>query len=114
MFNAQKIATVTGLVGSLAVLCLGAGQASAGGLPSGCGSAAESGAVCVQKNDSHVDKDGTHVIQQNQGCSSVDRPNVMFPADEASGKGSVSTGQDIDCSNKAELPKGFKKPHVDF
>ncbi|MEV7241763.1 hypothetical protein AB0N92_11015 [Streptomyces sp. NPDC093248] len=114
MFSARKIATASGLAGSLAALCLGAGQAHAAGLPGGCQSTAQGGTVCVQKNDSRVDKDGTHVIQQKQDCSTVDRPNVIFSGGEATGEESASTGQVVDCSNTAKLPKGFKKPHFDF
>ncbi|MGW5369110.1 hypothetical protein ACWER6_27735 [Streptomyces sp. NPDC004009] len=114
MFNTQKTAVVSGLVGSLAALCLGAGQAYAGGAEGSCGGAAHSGAVCVQKNDSHVDKDGTRVVRQSQSCSPADRPNVVFSGDEAGGEAPARTGQVIDCSNTAELPKGFRKPHVDF
>ncbi|MEU1461486.1 hypothetical protein ABZ467_12485 [Streptomyces sp. NPDC005727] len=114
MFTAQKMATVSGLVGSLAALCLGAGQAHASGLPGGCQSTAQGGTVCVQKNDSRVDKDGTHIIQQKQDCSPADRPHVMFSEGAVTGEESASTGQVVDCSNTAQLPKGFKKPHVDF
>ncbi|MGW4436791.1 hypothetical protein ACWELO_13655 [Streptomyces sp. NPDC004596] len=114
MFNAQKTAAVSGLVGSLAALCLGAGQAYAGGPQGGCGGTAHGGTACVQKNDSHVDKDGTRIVRQSQNCSPADRPNVVFSADEAADEPPARTGQVIDCSNTAELPKGFKKPHVDF
>ncbi|MGV9903751.1 hypothetical protein ACWDU8_14925 [Streptomyces sp. NPDC003388] len=114
MFNAQKTAVVSGLVGSLAALCLGAGQAYAGGVEEGCGGTVHSGAACVQKNDSHVGKDGTRVVRQSQSCSPADRPNVVFSGDEAAGGTPAQNGQVIDCSNTAELPKGFKKPHVDF
>ncbi|WP_250403299.1 hypothetical protein [Streptomyces cellostaticus] len=114
MFTTQRIATVSGLVGSVAALCLGAGQAHAHGLPGGCHGTAPGGTVCVQENDSHVDKDGTHVLRQKQDCSTVDRPHVVFSADEITGEESASTGQVVDCSNRAELPKGFRKPHIGF
>ncbi|MGW7420028.1 hypothetical protein ACWGJB_08170 [Streptomyces sp. NPDC054813] len=114
MFTRQKIATVTGLVGSLAAICVGAGHAYADGHSSDCKTNAQGDTVCVRKNEIHSDKDGTHIIRQTQNCETTDRPSVVYPEDGVLGSGSTSAGPEVDCSNTAELPKGFKKPHIEF
>ncbi|MEU3519193.1 hypothetical protein ABZ770_28625 [Streptomyces sp. NPDC006654] len=114
MFPSRKIATVSGLLGGLAVLCVGAGHAYADPSPADCRTTAQGGTVCVRKSETHVDKNGTHVLKQAQDCSTSDRPQVLFPGDQAAGDGSAAVGEVVDCSNKAELPKGFKRPHIEF
>ncbi|MFK0157512.1 hypothetical protein ACIQVL_13465 [Streptomyces sp. NPDC090499] len=114
MFTARKIATVSGLVGSLAALCVGAGHAYADPAPGDCRTTAQGGTVCVHKSETRIDKNGTHVLKQAQDCSTSDRPRVVFPDDQLVGEGSHGVGEVVDCSNKAELPKGFKRPHVEF
>ncbi|MFD3585053.1 hypothetical protein [Streptomyces sp. NPDC058683] len=114
MFTRQKIATVTGLVGSLAAICVGAGHAYADGHSSDCKTDAQGDTVCVRKSEVHTDKDGTHIIRQTQDCSTTDRPSVVYPEDGLMASGSTEAGPVVDCSNTAELPKGFKKPHIAF
>ncbi|KOV64994.1 hypothetical protein [Streptomyces sp. MMG1121] len=114
MFTARKIATVTGLVGSLAVFCVGAGHAYAEGPKGSCKSTEQGGTVCVHKTETRIDKNGAHVIKQAQDCSTSDRPRVVFPEDTLVGGGSASVGPVVDCSNTAKLPKGFRKPHIEF
>ncbi|MFB7494541.1 hypothetical protein ACFC09_07500 [Streptomyces sp. NPDC056161] len=112
MFTPRKIATVTGLVGSLAAFCVGAGHAYAYGPSGDCKTAEQGGTVCVHKSETRTEKGGTHVIKQERDCSTADRPRVVFPDDQLAGGGSASFGQVVDCSNTAKLPKGFKKPHI--
>ncbi|MDO0927941.1 hypothetical protein QQY24_21960 [Streptomyces sp. TG1A-8] len=112
MFSPQKMAAVSGLVGSLAALCLGAGHAYADGPSGDCRITAQGDTVCVRKNETHTDKDGTHVVEQVQDCSTGERPHVVYPEDRLVGDGSTSVGPVVDCSNTTKLPKGFKKPHV--
>ncbi|MFE9607812.1 hypothetical protein [Streptomyces sp. NPDC006012] len=114
MFTSRKIATVSGLIGSLAAFCVGAGHAYAHGPSDDCKSTEQGGTVCIHKSETRIDKDGTHVVKQEQDCSMADRPRVVFPEEQVMGGGSASVGQKVDCSNTAKLPKGFKKPHVDF
>ncbi|MFF9085563.1 hypothetical protein ACF1BE_03885 [Streptomyces sp. NPDC014991] len=111
MFSPQKIATVSGLVGSLAIICLGGAHAYAEGKPDDC-KTSEQGTVCVHKSETYTDQDGTHVIKQTQDCSTTDRPSVVDPENGLVGGGSTHVGPVVDCSNKAELPKGFKKPQI--
>ncbi|MEU3858361.1 hypothetical protein AB0F03_13480 [Streptomyces sp. NPDC028722] len=113
MFSPQKIATVSGLVGSLALICLGGAHAYAEGKSDDCKSG-EQGVVCIHKSETYTDKDGTHVIKQTQDCSTTDRPSVVDPGNGLVGSGTTTVGPVVDCSNKAKLPKGFKKPHTAF
>ncbi|MFF4751448.1 hypothetical protein ACWD5R_05645 [Streptomyces sp. NPDC002514] len=113
MFTPRKIATVTGLVGSLAAFCVGAGHAYAYGPSGHCKSTEQGDTVCVHKSETRIDEDDTHVVKQEQNCSAADHPRV-FPEDQLTGGGSARVGRDVDCSNTAKLPKGFKKPHVEF
>ncbi|MFF7753656.1 hypothetical protein ACFZCP_31495 [Streptomyces sp. NPDC007971] len=115
MFSRQKMATVSGLVGSLAVVCGGAAQAHAGEYPSDCRSTGLWETVCVRKSESlHTDKDGKRVVKQTQDCSTVDRPRVVFPEDSLLGGGSQKVGAVVDCSNRVPLPKGVKVPRPKF
>ncbi|QOV47736.1 hypothetical protein IPT68_23400 [Streptomyces chromofuscus] len=108
------MATVSGIVGSLAAICVGAGHASADGRSGNCESTVQGGTVCIRKSETRMDKDGEHVIRQEQECSTTDRPNVVFRDDQLLGGGSAGVGPVVDCSNTAKLPKGFKKPHVEI
>ncbi|MFE0206537.1 hypothetical protein [Streptomyces sp. NPDC058985] len=110
MFTPRKIAAISGIVGSLAAaLCAGAGHAYADGGADDCESR---DGVCVRKSETRIDKDGEHILRQDQSCSTTDRPNVVFQEHQLLGDGgSASAGPVVDCSNTAKLPKGFKKPH---
>ncbi|MET7457109.1 hypothetical protein ABZT03_35570 [Streptomyces sp. NPDC005574] len=112
MLFSQKAAVSAAFVGSLAAICLGAGHAHAAGNQGDCPTAKE-GVTCVQKSETYVDKDGTHVIKQDQQCSTVDRPHVVTQQDQLLGSESEPTkvGPVVECSNTAKLPEGFKKPH---
>ncbi|MFE1194889.1 hypothetical protein [Streptomyces olivaceoviridis] len=114
MFSLQKIATVSGLVSGLALVCVGAGHAYADANPGGCKTTAQGGTVCIRQSETRTDEDDTHTLKQEQNCSTADRPRVMFSEDELTGGGSTSVGQAVDCSNRAELPKGFKKPQIEL
>ncbi|MEV6111365.1 hypothetical protein AB0L59_02340 [Streptomyces sp. NPDC052109] len=114
MFTARKIATVSGLVGSLAAFCVGAGHAYADGPSDGCKNTEQGGTVCVHKNETRTDKDGAHVLKQTLDCSTSDRPRVVFPERQMLDSESSGVGQTVDCSNTEKLPKGLKKPHFWF
>ncbi|MET9071996.1 hypothetical protein ABZX95_07355 [Streptomyces sp. NPDC004232] len=114
MFSPRKIATVSGLVGSLAVFCVGAGHAYAEGPRGDCRTTEQGSTVCVRKTESRSDKDGKHVLQQAQDCSTEGRPRVVFPDGPLMDGGSASVGPVVDCSNTAKLPKGFRKPHIEI
>jgi hypothetical protein len=112
MVTPQKIATVSGLVGTLAAICVGAAHAEAN--PGNCQNTPQGGSVCIRKSETHTDKDGSHVLRQEQDCSTTDRPRLVFGEGGLTDGGSASVGQVVDCSNKADLPAGFSKPQVDF
>ena len=95
-------------------MCVGAGHAYADAEPGECQTAAQGGTVCIRKSETRTDKDNTHTLRQEQNCSTADRPRLVFSEDELTGGGSADVGQVVDCFNRAELPKGFKKPHITF
>ncbi|WP_328555064.1 hypothetical protein [Streptomyces sp. NBC_00358] len=111
MLFSQKTAAVAAFAGSLAAICLGTAHAE--GNPGACPTSAQSDVVCVQKNETYVDKDGTHVINQDQKCSTKDQPHVVTQQDQLLGSESApaKVGPVVECSNTAKLPAGFKKPH---
>ena len=114
MFSRQKIATVSGLIGGLAVICVGgAAQAYTDGSPGNCRTTEQGDTICVKKSETvRKDKKGTYVIKQTQSCSTTYRPNLVTPEDGWLNKGSSKVGPTVDCSNKTPLPKGFKRPTI--
>src|SRR3954454_15914202 len=112
MFTAQKIAAVSGLVTSLAAICLGAPYAYAD--DGNCAMTAQGDTVCIRKSETQIDKDNGHILEQKQDCSASDRPNVVDWQDQMLDRGTTSVGPVVECSNKATLPKDFKKPHIEF
>lgn len=115
MLSRQKIAAVSGLLGGLAVMYVGAAQAYADESPGDCKSSAVGETTCVKKSETvHVDKGGRYVIKQTQDCRTTEQPRVVSPEDEASNTGNTKVGPVVDCTNKAQLPEGFKPPHFEF
>ncbi|WP_369247477.1 hypothetical protein [Streptomyces sp. R41] len=115
MFSRQKIATVSGLLGSLAVIYVGAAQAYADEPPGDCKSSALGETTCIRKSETvHIDEDGRIVVKQMQDCETTDRPRLVGPDNDLLNTGSTKVGPVVNCSNKAQLPKGFKRPHFDF
>ncbi|GHD99113.1 hypothetical protein [Streptomyces alanosinicus] len=120
MFTPQKIATVTGLVGSLAVICVGAAHAHADGPKGDCRTTAQGDTVCVRKSEVRIDKRGKHILKQAQDCAVIDRPRVVGPDDDLLAGGAKNVGPVVECDNVVKVPKGFKgfkgfkKPHIRF
>ncbi|MFG2359659.1 hypothetical protein [Streptomyces sp. NPDC048521] len=114
MFSSQKTATVAALVGGLAALCIGAGHAYADEKPDDCQTTEQGGTVCIRKSETYIDKDGKHVVKQDQDCSTTDRSRVEFQEDRLLGGESSPDRPVVDCSNTAKLPEGFKKPHIEL
>ncbi|MER5545676.1 hypothetical protein ACWDBD_37890 [Streptomyces sp. NPDC001118] len=112
MFTRQKIATVTGLVGSLAVICVGTAHAHTVDPKGDCKSTAMGDTICIHKSETRTDQHGKHVIKQAQDCSVVDRPRLVGPGDDLLAGGSKNVGAVVTCSNELKLPKGFKKPQI--
>ncbi|MFG2604821.1 hypothetical protein ACGFT2_14920 [Streptomyces sp. NPDC048514] len=113
MFSAKKTAAVGALVTGLAAIIVGTGHAYADGKSGGCENTAQGDVVCVKKSETYIDKDGTHIVDQQQDCSTIDRPHVVFNDDPVLEGESTSRGGVVECSNTAKLPDGFKKPHID-
>lgn len=112
MLFSQKTAAAAAFVASLAAICLGATHANAEGISGGCPTTVQEDVMCVQKGEEYIDKDGTHVIKQDQKCSTTDRPHVVMQQDRLRGSEPVKEGPVVKCSNTAKLPEGFKRPHI--
>ncbi|MGW1545172.1 hypothetical protein ACWCPM_34030 [Streptomyces sp. NPDC002309] len=113
MFTPRKLATVSAIVGSLAAISVGAGYAHADGRADDCDSTTD--AVCIRKSETHVEKNGEHIIKQQQACTTVDRPNVVFREHQLLGDKpeAADTGAVVDCSNTAKIPEG-SRPRFNF
>ncbi|MFE5816789.1 hypothetical protein [Streptomyces sp. NPDC056479] len=115
MIGRQKIATVSGLLGALAVIYSGAAPAYADDPKGHCTITAQGDIVCIKKSEVvHKDKRNGYVVQQKQDCSTVERPRFAGSDERLVGGGSVSSGPVVECNNRAELPKGVKLPKFDF
>ncbi|MFG2553179.1 hypothetical protein [Streptomyces sp. NPDC048581] len=115
MNGRQKFATVTGLLGALAVIYGGAAPAYADDDPKGeCTITAQGDIVCIKKSESiRKDKRG-YVVKQAQDCQVVEHPRFTFPEGAMLNDGSLQSGPVVECSNRAKLPKGYKAPTFKF
>ncbi|MCF1599601.1 hypothetical protein [Streptomyces muensis] len=115
MNGRQRIATVSGLLGALAVIYSGAAPAYADDPKGACTFTDQGDIVCVKKSEVvHNDKRHGYVLQQRQDCSTVERPRVVGPREHMMNGGSVKSGPVVECNNTAKLPKGIKIPKFDF
>ena len=115
MNGRQKIATVSGLIGALAVLYGGAAPAFADDSKGVCTITSQGDIVCVKKSEVvNKDKRNGYVLQQKQDCSTTARPRVITADGRVGREGSVESVPVVECNNEAELPKGFKLPKFDF
>ncbi|GEC07245.1 hypothetical protein SSP24_49000 [Streptomyces spinoverrucosus] len=115
MIGRRKIATVSGLLGALAVIYGGATQAYADEPSGECTLNGQGDIICVKKSEVvHKDKDGKHVIKQKQNCETIERPRFVFSDGHLLNGGATKVGPEVECSNKAELPKGYKLPEFKF
>jgi len=110
MFSRQKIAAVSGLVGSLAVIYVGAAtHAYAEGPKGECRTTAEGDVVCIRKSETiRKDKDGKYFIKQTQDCETADRPRLVLPEEGMLTNSSTEIGPKVECSNSADTPRGFQ------
>ncbi|MGW0737045.1 hypothetical protein [Streptomyces sp. NPDC002851] len=71
--------------------------------------------TCMRQSKTvHTDKHGRYVIKQTQECATTSRPHLPLPNDNALSTGAKKIEPIMDCSNKVQLPKGFKRPHFAF
>jgi hypothetical protein len=115
MFSRKKIAAVSGLVGSIAVLYVGGAQAYADDSSGDCKTTAAGETTCVHTSEVvHKNKRGTFVVKQDQKCSTTYRPQLVLADDEMLTRpGTTEVGPKVECSNTTPVPKGVKPPHVE-
>ncbi|EGX60320.1 hypothetical protein SZN_08229 [Streptomyces zinciresistens K42] len=109
------MATVSGLVGALAVICGGAAPAYADDTKGACTISDQGDIICVKKSEVvRKDKDAGYVVRQKQDCSTTERPRFILPNTQAASDGKTQSGPSVECNNRAELPKGVKLPKFKF
>ncbi|MFE9021988.1 hypothetical protein ACFYNL_25995 [Streptomyces sp. NPDC007808] len=115
MIGRQKIATVSSLIGALALVYGGAAQAHADDDKGACTISAQGDIVCIKKSETiRKDKRGGYVVKQKHDCETTERPRFTFPEGHLLNDGSTDSGPVVDCSNKTKLPKGYKLPKFKF
>lgn len=115
MIGRQRIATVSGLLGALAVLYSGAAPAYADDPKGDCTISEQGDIVCIKKSEIvHKDKRGKYVVKQKRDCETIERPRLAYPEGNLLNGGNVKSGPVVGCSNKTDLPKGFKLPKIKF
>lgn len=115
MIGRHKIATVSGLLGALAVIYSGAAPAYADDDSKGaCTITAQGDIVCIKKSELVRKDKRRSVVKQAQDCQIIERPRFTFPEGTMLNDGSLHSGPVVECSNRAKLPKGFKVPKFKF
>jgi hypothetical protein len=115
MLSRKKIAAVTGLLGGLALACVGVAQAYDGATTRECTTDSQGTVSCVhvQKSDtSYTSEDGTTHVSQSQNCSVRSKSRVERPEGSTGQQGTTEVGSRISCGNKAGAPKGIVMPHI--
>ncbi|UQA95035.1 hypothetical protein [Streptomyces halobius] len=106
MFSQKKIAVVSGILGGLAMTCVGAGHAYAGGSQADC-ARGSMGSTCIDENEVvYTSKKGDRVVKQHKNCSSNSRQRVVWPQSGLLSPGASKLGPVVNCSNHTPLPKG--------
>ncbi|MDC0770282.1 hypothetical protein [Streptomyces sp. HD] len=115
MIGRQKIATVTGLLGALAVIYSGAAApAYADGDSKGaCTITTQGDIVCIKKSEKVIKDKRGYAIKQAQDCEVTEHPRVAFDGRLANDE-SERSGPVVECSNSTHLPKGVKVPKFKF
>ncbi|MDF3146363.1 MULTISPECIES: hypothetical protein [unclassified Streptomyces] len=115
MIGRQRIATVSGLIGALAVLYSGAAPAYADDPKGDCTISEQGDIVCIKKSEIvRKDKRGKYVVKQKQDCQTIERPRFAYSDGSLLNGGDVKSGPVVECSNKADLPKSYKLPKFKF
>lgn len=116
MNSRKKISAVAGLLGGLALTCVGIVHAY-GDTKDKCTRDAQGNVSCVriQKSETvYKSEDGTTHIRQSQNCSTTSRSYVYQPQPQSgSWQPQVTrTGPKVGCSNSQSLPPGFTPPQI--
>ncbi|MET9973050.1 hypothetical protein ABZZ80_46160 [Streptomyces sp. NPDC006356] len=96
MFNGKRIAAVTGLLGGLAMTCLGAGQAHAAG-PGVCAPDAQGNIVCTQQLQGQTPEGDGFTVRRSMNCQPT-KP-LTLPTPGLLANGQTRIGPHITCSD---------------
>ncbi|MEJ8669949.1 hypothetical protein WKI71_20595 [Streptomyces sp. MS1.AVA.1] len=101
MFNGKKIAAVTGLLGGLAMTCLGAGQAHAAG-PGVCSLDSQGNIICTQQVQGQTPEGDGFVVRRSVNCQPT-QP-LTLPNPGLLSNGQTRIGPHITCAEMAPVP----------
>ncbi|KUL21716.1 hypothetical protein ADL12_44215 [Streptomyces regalis] len=109
------MATVSGLLGALAVIYSGVAPAYADDPKGDCTISEQGDIVCIKKSEVvRKDKKGRYLVKQKQDCQTIEQPRFVHPDGSLLNGGDVDSGPTVECSNKAKWPKGYKLPKIKF
>jgi hypothetical protein len=104
MLSRKNIAAISGLLGGLALTCVGVAQAYDVQTKDECRTDSQGNVSCVhiQKSETtYTSKDGTVHVHQSQNCSTTSKSRVVQPKSPNGQHGTVVIGPRISCSNRA-------------
>lgn len=101
MFNGKKIAAVTGLLGGLAMTCLGAGQAHAAG-PGVCSLDNQGNIICTQQLQGQTPEGDGFIVRRSVNCQPT-QP-LTLPSPGLLSNGQTRIGPHITCAEMSPVP----------
>lgn len=102
MFNGKKIAAISGLLGGLAMTCIGVGQAHAAANPGNCTTDSQGNTTCTQRIVGQTPEGDNFIVRRSVNCQPT-KP-VSVPAPGLFSNGQTRIGPHITCSDIAPEP----------
>ncbi|MFI7410466.1 hypothetical protein ACIBU0_17570 [Streptomyces sp. NPDC049627] len=97
MFNGKKIAAISGLLGGLAMTCIGVTQANAAADPPACTTDSQGNTHCTQRIVGQTPEGDNFIVRRSVNCQPT-KP-VSVPAPGLFSNGQTRIGPHITCSD---------------
>lgn len=97
MFNGKKIAAISGLLGGLAMTCIGVTQAHAAATPASCTTDSQGNTICTQRIVGQTPEGDDFIVRRSVNCQPT-KP-VTVPAPGLFSNGQTRIGPHITCSD---------------
>lgn len=107
MFNGKKIAAVSGLLGGLALTCVGVGQAHAANTAV-CGLDAQGNIICTQQVTGQTPEGDGFVLRRTVNCQPT-KP-LTLPTAGVLSSGQTRIGPDITCADMNQQAPAASAP----
>jgi len=115
MLSRKKIAAVAGLLGGLALACVGVAQANDGETTNECTTDSGGNVSCVyiqRSETTYTSEDGTTHVRQAQNCSTTSESRVV-QSENTSENATTVVGPRINCGNTTSgAPGAITVPNV--